>query len=60
MTRRGHALNKECALNSEVRLITRVYGMVHVYVEVGTYFEYRYMCILPGLIQESEDCSGVS
>ena len=27
MTRRGHALNK-CALNSEVHLITRVYGIL--------------------------------
>ena len=28
MTRREHALNKQCALNSEVRLITRVYGIL--------------------------------
>ena len=27
---RQHALIKKCALNNEVRLITRVYGIMHV------------------------------
>ena len=49
MTRRGHALN------SEVRLITRVYGMLLGYSQVFQYYSTRFTTSSSSLPQPSQD-----